>query len=125
MTAQIRDLCAILSGLVVAQDYKKGQQLVADREFGDNEDFFQVRGEGCCAAYLRCAVQRCCAGQGVLGQRGVLPGAVCCAGCYAKRFDKVLYGVLCKDAVRDRGFWTTRSSSRCSVLCGMLCKVVL
>ncbi|KIY99618.1 hypothetical protein MNEG_8347 [Monoraphidium neglectum] len=41
VTAQIRDLCAILSGLVVAQDYKRGQQLVADREFGDNAEFFQ------------------------------------------------------------------------------------
>ncbi|KAI8475174.1 MAG: hypothetical protein J3K34DRAFT_487062 [Monoraphidium minutum] len=41
VTAQIRDLCAILSGLVVAQDYRKGQQLVADREFGDNAEFFQ------------------------------------------------------------------------------------
>ncbi len=26
--AQIKDICAILCGLVVAQDYKKGQQLV-------------------------------------------------------------------------------------------------
>lgn len=26
--AQIKDICAILSGLVVAQDYKKGQRLV-------------------------------------------------------------------------------------------------
>ncbi len=43
VTAQIRDLCAILSGLVVAQDYKRGQQLVADREFGDNQEFFRVR----------------------------------------------------------------------------------
>eukprot|EP00878_Enallax_costatus_P015187 GHUV01015899.1.p1 GENE.GHUV01015899.1~~GHUV01015899.1.p1 ORF type:complete len:497 (+),score=185.62 GHUV01015899.1:58-1548(+) len=39
--AQIKDFCAILSGLVVAQDYKRGQQLVADRDFDQNSDFFQ------------------------------------------------------------------------------------
>ncbi|KAG2500287.1 hypothetical protein HYH03_001865 [Edaphochlamys debaryana] len=39
--AQIRDLCAILSGLLVAADYKKGQDLVRDRNFADNADFFQ------------------------------------------------------------------------------------
>jgi hypothetical protein len=39
---QIKDFCAILSGLVVAQDYKRGQQLVADRDFDENADFFQV-----------------------------------------------------------------------------------
>lgn len=30
---QIKDICAILSGLVVAQNYKKGQQLITDRSF--------------------------------------------------------------------------------------------
>ena len=44
--AQIKDLCAILSGLVVAQDYKRGQQLVTDRNFEDNAEFFQVGGLG-------------------------------------------------------------------------------
>lgn len=38
---QIKDICAILCGLVVAQDYKKGQQLVRDRNFQDNAEFFQ------------------------------------------------------------------------------------
>ncbi|GMH41918.1 hypothetical protein BSKO_09837 [Bryopsis sp. KO-2023] len=38
---QIKRICAILSGLVVAQDYRKGQQLVQSRSFGDNEAFFQ------------------------------------------------------------------------------------
>ncbi|GFH12888.1 uncharacterized protein HaLaN_08663 [Haematococcus lacustris] len=33
---------AILSGLVVAQDYRKGQELVRDREFAANADFFQA-----------------------------------------------------------------------------------
>jgi hypothetical protein len=41
--AQVRDLCAILSGLVVASDYRRGQRLVADREFADNAEFFQAR----------------------------------------------------------------------------------
>ncbi|KAF6251139.1 hypothetical protein COO60DRAFT_669352 [Scenedesmus sp. NREL 46B-D3] len=41
MHAQIKDFCAILSGLVVAQDYKRGQQLVADRDFDQNAEFFQ------------------------------------------------------------------------------------
>ncbi len=40
--AQIKDICAILSGLVVAQNYKKGQQLIRDRSFKDNAAFFQV-----------------------------------------------------------------------------------
>ena len=40
--SQIKDICAVLCGLVVAQDYKKGQQLVSDRSFADNAPFFQV-----------------------------------------------------------------------------------
>ncbi|KAG2439554.1 hypothetical protein HXX76_004907 [Chlamydomonas incerta] len=39
--AQIKDLCAILSGLMVAADYKKGQELIRDRNFADNAEFFQ------------------------------------------------------------------------------------
>jgi hypothetical protein len=39
--AQVKDLCAILSGLVVAQDYKAGQRLVQDRDFAANAEFFQ------------------------------------------------------------------------------------
>lgn len=41
VNAQIRDMCAILSGLVVASDYKLGQQLVTDRNFADNAEFFR------------------------------------------------------------------------------------
>jgi len=37
---QLRDLCSILSGLVVANDYKLGQKLLKDKEFSDNEQFF-------------------------------------------------------------------------------------
>lgn len=39
--AQIKEICAILSGLVVASDYKAGQKLIADKEFNENETFFQ------------------------------------------------------------------------------------
>lgn len=38
---QIKRICAILSGLVVAQDYRKGQKLVQSHDFCDNELFFQ------------------------------------------------------------------------------------
>ncbi|KAJ1932794.1 hypothetical protein EC988_009336, partial [Linderina pennispora] len=41
IVAQIKELCAILSGLVVASDYKAGQQLCQERQFADNEQFFQ------------------------------------------------------------------------------------
>lgn len=44
--AQIKDICAILSGLVVAQNYKRGQQLIVDRNFQDNAQFFEVL--SCC-----------------------------------------------------------------------------
>jgi serine/threonine protein kinase len=38
---QLRDMCAILCGLVVAQNYKKGKELIEGKEFKDNADFFQ------------------------------------------------------------------------------------
>ncbi|KAH8118638.1 hypothetical protein DFH11DRAFT_690550 [Phellopilus nigrolimitatus] len=38
---QIRELCAILSGLVLAADYKQGQELFTDRDFEANSDFYQ------------------------------------------------------------------------------------
>lgn len=38
---QIRELCAIMSGLVLATDYKQGQELFQDRDFKGNEMFFQ------------------------------------------------------------------------------------
>jgi hypothetical protein len=41
ITKQLREICAILTGLVVATDYKTGQQLCVDRDFKDNEEFFQ------------------------------------------------------------------------------------
>lgn len=39
IVAQIRELCAILSGLVMAADYKTGQDLFQDRNFEDNAEF--------------------------------------------------------------------------------------
>ncbi|KAL4264334.1 Protein of unknown function DUF2009 [Pleurotus pulmonarius] len=38
---QIRELCAIMSGLVLAADYKQGQELFTDRDFEANADFYQ------------------------------------------------------------------------------------
>lgn len=38
---QIRELCAIMSGLVLAADYKQGQELFTDKDFQANEAFFQ------------------------------------------------------------------------------------
>jgi len=38
---QIRELCAILSGLVLAADYKLGQELFQNRDFENNAEFFQ------------------------------------------------------------------------------------
>ncbi|TDL29668.1 hypothetical protein BD410DRAFT_736748 [Rickenella mellea] len=38
---QIRELCAILSGLVLAADYKQGQELFTDRDFESNSEFYQ------------------------------------------------------------------------------------
>lgn len=39
--AQLRDICSILSGLMVACDYEAGQQLIVGRQFKDNAAFFQ------------------------------------------------------------------------------------
>lgn len=40
--AQIKDICAILCGLTVAQNYRRGSQLIMDRDFSDLQDFFQT-----------------------------------------------------------------------------------
>ncbi|KAI8365630.1 hypothetical protein EDC96DRAFT_509335 [Choanephora cucurbitarum] len=39
---QIKELCAILTGIVLGCDYKRGQELFADRSYEDNEEFFQT-----------------------------------------------------------------------------------
>jgi len=42
MAVQIRQICSILCGLVVAHNYEIGQALIKDREFADNADFFKI-----------------------------------------------------------------------------------
>lgn len=39
---QLRDICAILSGMLVASDYRLGQKLLADKDFKENAEFFQT-----------------------------------------------------------------------------------
>jgi hypothetical protein len=39
---QLREMCAVLSGLLVASDYTLGQRLIAERNFKDNAEFFQT-----------------------------------------------------------------------------------
>ncbi|KAI7892750.1 uncharacterized protein EV154DRAFT_418223 [Mucor mucedo] len=39
---QIKELCAILTGIVLGCDFKRGQELFADRSYEDNEEFFQT-----------------------------------------------------------------------------------
>lgn len=41
ITRQLKEICAIMCGLVVASDYRAGQKLIVDKEFKDNEEFFQ------------------------------------------------------------------------------------
>ncbi|KAL0059646.1 hypothetical protein AAF712_013611 [Marasmius tenuissimus] len=38
---QIRELCAIMSGLLLSADYKQGQELFQDRDFQSNAEFYQ------------------------------------------------------------------------------------
>jgi len=38
---QLKDMCSILSGLLIASDYPSGQKLVSNRQFHDNKIFFQ------------------------------------------------------------------------------------
>ncbi|KAJ7246544.1 hypothetical protein B0H12DRAFT_1126079 [Mycena haematopus] len=38
---QIRELCAIMSGLMLSADYKRGQELFTDRDFQANAEFYQ------------------------------------------------------------------------------------
>ena len=41
IVAQIRELCAIMSGLLLSADYKQGQELFQDRDFQANAAFYQ------------------------------------------------------------------------------------
>jgi hypothetical protein len=38
---QIRELCAIMSGLLLSADYKLGQELFSERDFQANAEFYQ------------------------------------------------------------------------------------
>lgn len=40
IVVQIKDICAILSGLLVSGDYKLGTQLFAKRTLRENEEIF-------------------------------------------------------------------------------------
>lgn len=40
--AQIKNICSILTGLMVASDYAGGQKLIRDRDFAENEVFFKT-----------------------------------------------------------------------------------
>ena len=66
MAAQLRQLCAILCGLMVASDYGKGQALVENKVFKDNEAFFQAVFE----VGRRHKVGRRGGGEGTLGGEG-------------------------------------------------------
>ena len=37
---QLQDICAILSGLAVAADYEVGQEMIKDRSFEENAEYF-------------------------------------------------------------------------------------
>ncbi|KIM46468.1 hypothetical protein M413DRAFT_64978 [Hebeloma cylindrosporum] len=39
---QIRELCAIMSGLLLSADYQRGQELFTDRDFEANAEFYQT-----------------------------------------------------------------------------------
>lgn len=41
ITNQLQQICSILSGLVVASDYKLGLELIADKDFKQNQQLFQ------------------------------------------------------------------------------------
>ena len=41
ITKQLKEICAIMCGLVVATDYRAGQNLIKDKDFEHNAQFFQ------------------------------------------------------------------------------------
>jgi hypothetical protein len=52
IVAQIKELCAILSGLVMSSDFQLGQELFKDRDFKANEAFYKDIFElGVCATH--------------------------------------------------------------------------
>lgn len=41
MVIQLKQICAILSGLVVASDFRRGQEMLVERDFADHADWFK------------------------------------------------------------------------------------
>ncbi|EKX40524.1 hypothetical protein GUITHDRAFT_75421 [Guillardia theta CCMP2712] len=41
MVSMIKEVCSILCGLLVSSDYKEGQRLIENKNYADNEEFFQ------------------------------------------------------------------------------------
>ena len=41
MIIQLKQICAILSGLVVASDFRKGQEMLVEKDFSDHADWFK------------------------------------------------------------------------------------
>ena len=39
--AQLKEVCAILSGLVIAHDFQRGQQLIKGKEFAEIAPYFR------------------------------------------------------------------------------------
>ena len=42
MVVQLKQICAILSGLIVASDFRLGQKMLVEREFSDNAEWFKM-----------------------------------------------------------------------------------
>jgi Protein of unknown function (DUF2009) len=75
----MQDICAILCGLVIAQDYRRGQRMLTDRNFKDNAQFFQV-GRDLLPPVLHAAAVKChtpsCASSKVLPL--LMNSVLCC-----------------------------------------------
>lgn len=41
IVVQLKEICSILVGLTISCDFKKGTEMINDRDFKDNEDFFK------------------------------------------------------------------------------------
>ena len=79
LRAPAQDICAILCGLVIAQDYRRGQRMLTDRNFKDNAQFFQVRPplELLPAAAVRSTEYHCVQGR---ERHGMGAACSCCEG---------------------------------------------
>lgn len=41
MVVQLKQICAILSGLIVASDFRRGQEMLVERDFSHNAEWFK------------------------------------------------------------------------------------